>query len=163
MGDMRSEEEVNRAVEKYADTVYRICMLHLKNASDTEDIFQEVFLKYALCREVFSGEEHEKAWLIRVTMNQCRDLLKGFFRNRVVSLERFTDFADRSEESHPEVLEAVLQLPDRYKEPLYLCYFEGYSAAEAAEILHRNVNTVYSLLKRGREKLRDMLGGLYDE
>lgn len=160
---MKSEEEVNRAVDKYADTVYRICMLHLKNASDTEDIFQEVFLKYAMSKEEFSNEEHEKAWLIRVTMNQCRDLLKSFFRNKMVSLDRFTDFSDSTEESHPEVLEAVLQLPDRYKEPLYLCYFEGYSAAETAVILHRNVNTVYSLLKRGREKLRGMLGGLYEE
>ena len=64
---MRSEQEVNRAVEQYADMIRRICMLHLKNYEDTQDIFQNVFLKYALSSVVFESDEHEKAWLIRVT------------------------------------------------------------------------------------------------
>ena len=71
---MRSEQEVNRAIELYADTVTRICMLHLKNRSDTEDIFQEVFLKYTLSSVTFENTEHEKAWIIRVTINKCKDL-----------------------------------------------------------------------------------------
>lgn len=75
---MRSEQEVNRAIEQYADTVRRLCMLHLKNYADTEDIFQTVFLKYVLSSVVFENEEHEKAWFIRVTINACRDLLKSF-------------------------------------------------------------------------------------
>lgn len=82
---MRSEQEVNRAIECYADTVKRICILHLKNVSDTEDIFQEVFLKYAMSDIVFENEEHEKAWLIRVTFNQCKDLMKSFFRRKTGS------------------------------------------------------------------------------
>ena len=76
---MRSEGEVNRAVEKYADTVRRICIVHLKNNADTEDIFQTVFLKYVLSSVSFENEEHEKAWFIRVTVNACKDLLKNFF------------------------------------------------------------------------------------
>lgn len=75
---MRSEQEANRAIERYADTVRRICMIHLKNHADTEDIFQNVFLKYVLSTAVFESEEHEKAWFIRVTINACRDLLKSF-------------------------------------------------------------------------------------
>ena len=84
---MRSEQEVNRAIERYADTIRRICMIHLKNYADTEDIFQTVFLKYVLSCVSFESEEHEKAWFIKVTMNACRDLLKSFFRSHTVSLE----------------------------------------------------------------------------
>lgn len=84
---MRSEQEANRALELYSDTVRRICMVHLKNYADTEDIFQTVFLKYVLSSTVFKNEEHEKAWFIRVTINACKDLLKSFFRSRTVPLE----------------------------------------------------------------------------
>ena len=83
---MRSEADAVRAVEQYADTVRRICMIHLKNYADTEDIFQTVFLKYVLSSVSFESKEHEKAWIIRVTVNACRDLLKSFFRSRTVPL-----------------------------------------------------------------------------
>ena len=76
---MRSEQETNEAIERYADTVRRLCMIHLKNHTDTEDIFQTVFLKYLVSTTVFESEEHEKAWFIRVTLNACKDLLKSFF------------------------------------------------------------------------------------
>ena len=88
---MRSEEEANRAVKKYADTVRRICIVHLKNHADTEDIFQTVFLKYVLSSVSFENEEHEKAWFIRVTVNACKDLLKSFFRSRTVSLDEIIE------------------------------------------------------------------------
>ena len=86
---MRSEADAGRAIQRYADTVRRICMVHLKNEADTEDIFQAVFLKYVLHTAPFASEEHEKAWLIRVTINTCRDLLKDFFRARTVPLEEW--------------------------------------------------------------------------
>ena len=84
---MRSEQEVSRAIDRYADTVQRLCMIYLKNQADTEDIFQTVFLKYATSTVAFESEEHEKAWLIRVTINACKDLLRSFFRSRTVSME----------------------------------------------------------------------------
>ena len=80
---MRSEQEVNRAIDLYSDTIRRICMLHLKNTADTEDIFQTVFLKYALSDVCFENNEHEKAWLIRVTINACKDLLKSFWKHTI--------------------------------------------------------------------------------
>ncbi len=88
---MRSEEEVNRAIRQYADMVRRLCMIHLKNHADTEDIFQTVFLKYALSSVSFESQEHEKTWLIRVTINACKDLLKSFFRRNTVSLEELLE------------------------------------------------------------------------
>ena len=79
---MRSEQEVNEAIERYADTVQRLCMIHLKNHADTEDIFQTVFLKYALSSVSFESKEHEKSWFIRVTANACKDLVFELFRCR---------------------------------------------------------------------------------
>lgn len=160
---MRSEEEVKRAVEQYADTVRRLCMIHLKNYADTEDIFQTVFLKYALSTTAFESQEHERAWLIRVTINACKDLLKSFFRSRTVSIEEILEQPAAPSEEHREVLEAVLSLPVKYRKVIYLHYYEGYTAPEIGRILGKNVNTVYSLMKRAREMLRDRLGGEEDE
>ena len=156
---MRSEEEVNRAVDRYAPMVRRLCMVHLKNRADTEDIFQTVFLKYALSSVLFQSDEHEKAWLIRVTLNACRDLLGSFFRSRTVSLDELADQPDQISQEHREVLEAVLSLPAKYRDVVYLHYYEGYTAKEIGTILKKNTNTVYTLLTRAREQLRSTLGG----
>lgn len=159
---MRSEEEANRAIRLYADTVRRICMVHLKNYSDTEDIFQTVFLKYILHSEPFESEEHEKAWIIRVTVNACKDLLKNVFRSRTVPLETLVETPQAQELRHTELLEAVLSLPAKYKDVVYLYYYEGYSAEEISRILKKNVNTVYTLLTRARKILKKELEGVTD-
>ena len=156
---MRSEQEVNRAIERYADTVRRICMLHLKNRADTEDIFQTVFLKYLLHTAPFADDEHEKAWLIRVTINACRDLLRSFFRSRTVPLDAVAEQAAELPPDHREVMDAVLSLPQKYKDVVYLHYYEGYAAPEIGRILGKNVNTVYTLLNRAKQQLREKLGG----
>ena len=156
---MRSEPEVNRAIEQYANMVQRLCLIHLKNQADAEDIFQTVFLKYALSTVEFQDGEHEKAWLIRVTINACRDLLRSFFHSRTVPLEELTEQAADMPEDHREVLEAVLALPKKYREVIYLHYYEGYTAPEIGRILGKNPNTVYTLLTRAKGELRGKLGG----
>lgn len=156
---MRSEEEAARAIERYGDMVRRLCLVHLKNPADTEDIFQNVFLKYVLSPVVFESPEHEKAWLIRVTINACRDLVKSFFRSRTVPLEELLDQPAPLLEEHREVLEAVLALPPKYRDAVYLHYYEGYTAAEIGKLLGKNTNTVYTLLTRARDQLRKTLGG----
>ena len=156
---MRSEQEVNRAVERYADMVRRLCILHLKNAADTEDIFQNVFLKYVLRSMPFESEAHEKAWFIRVTINACKDLLKSFFRSRTVSLDEVVQLPAETPPDHREVLEAVLSLPPKYKDVVYLHYYEGYTAPEISRMLGKNVNTVYTRLNRSKQLLREKLGG----
>ena len=156
---MRGEEEAARAIERYGDMVRRLCLVHLKNPADTEDIFQNVFLKYVLSPVVFESPEHEKAWLIRVTINACRDLVKSFFRSRTVPLEELLDQPAPLLEEHREVLEAVLALPRKYRDAVYLHYYEGYTAAEIGKLLGKNTNTVYTLLTRAREQLRETLGG----
>ena len=156
---MRSEGEVNRAIRQYADTVKRICLVHLKNEADTEDIFQTVFLKYALSSAVFETPEHEKAWIIRVSINACRDLLRSFWRSRTVPLEQVAELAQAAGEEHSHVLEAVLRLPEKYRQVVYLHYYEGYTAPEISQLLRKNVNTIYTLLNRARQLLKEELGG----
>ena len=134
-------------------------MLHLKNHADTEDIFQTVFLKYALSSVVFEDKEQEKAWFIRVTLNACKDLLKSFFRSRTTSLD---DIMERPAELPPdyrEVLEAVLSLPQKYRDVVYLHYYEDYTAPQISRMLGKNVNTIYTLLSRAKKMLREKLGG----
>lgn len=156
---MRSEEQVNRAIDVYADTVKRICILHLKNTSDTEDIFQEVFLKYALTSVSFESEEHEKAWLIRVTINQCKDWMKRIFHRQTIRIDDVITLAAEQKEDYSDVLYAVLSLPQKYKDVVYLYYYEGYSAVEIGKMLGKNTNTIYTLLSRAKDKLREKLGG----
>ena len=156
---MRSEQEAVRAMDRYADTVRRLCMIHLKNYADTEDIFQTVVMKYVLSSTGFASEEHERAWFIRVTINACRDLLKSFFRSRTVPLESLAPVPADLPLDHREVLEAVLALPETCRDVVYLHYYEGYTAPEIGRLLGKNVNTVYTLLNRSREMLRKTLGG----
>ncbi|MBQ2824829.1 MAG: sigma-70 family RNA polymerase sigma factor [Clostridia bacterium] len=156
---MRSESEVIKAIDKYADTVTRICMLYLKSYTDTEDVFQSVFIKYAFKSPEFENETHEKAWIIRVTINACKDMLKSFFRNRTVPLAEAAKKPWEDKEDLSYVLEAVLSLPEKYRVVVYLHYFEEYTAVEIGQILKKNVNTIYTRLARAKEMLRERLGG----
>ena len=156
---MRSEEQVIKAIEQYSDTVKRICFVHLKNEADTQDIFQTVFLKYALSQVEFESPEHEKAWLIRVAINACKDLLKSFFRTHTVSLEEAEIKEEVPGEDYSEVMEALLRLPEKYRRVIYLHYYEEYTAPQISKILGKNVNTVYTLLARAKNLLRKELGG----
>ena len=145
-------------MDRYADMVRRLCLIHVKNLADSEDVFQTVFVKYVLSSAVFENDEHEKAWFIRVTINACRDLLRSFFRSRTVPLEELIDLP-AEESDTKEVLGAVLELPEKYRDVVYLHYFEGYTALEIGQLTKKNVNTVYSLLTRSKKLLREKLGG----
>ena len=146
-------------VDRYAGLVYRLAFARTRSRDAAGEVFQEVFLRYVSRRPAFESGEHEKAWFIRVTLNACRDLLRGFFRSRTVSIHQLPDIPADVPEEHREVLEAVAALPDRYREAVYLHYYEGYSAPEIGRLLGRNPNTVYTLLTRARTLLKDRLGG----
>ena len=157
---MRSEADINRALQMYADTVRRICFMHLNNRSDVEDVFQEVFLKYALHVAPFESDAHERAWLIRVAINACKDVLKSFWRRKVFSLEETNITGLTIPEECTDVLDAVLRLvPPKYRDVIYLHYYEGYSAVEIAAILRQKENTIYTWLDRARKQLKTLLGG----
>ena len=155
---MRNEQETNLAIEKYADTVRRICFIHLKNHAEVDDVFQEVFLKYVLNVKPFESEAHEKAWFIRVAINACKDVLKNFFRKNVTSFDEMI-YEPFYLQEESEVLGAVMRLPEKYRNVIYLHYYEGYAAVEIAKILGKRVNTVYTWLDLARKSLRESLGG----
>lgn len=156
---MRGEEDLSRAMEIYADMVRRICFVHLKNRHDTEDIFQDVYMKYLLFDGSFESSAHEKAWFIRVTINACTDYLRYLSRRKQVSLEVIAEEGEGMDTDSMGVLEIVLQLPDKYRNVIYLYYYEGYSAVEIAGILRKKENTIYTWLSRARELLKKELGG----
>lgn len=156
---MKSAEEINRVMEAYADMVRRICFIHLKNEQDTEDVFQNVYLKYMLYEGSFQSIEHEKAWFARVTINACTDWLRYFSRRKWVPLETITMADESVDEALEPVLETVLNLPEKYRNVIYLYYYEGYSAAEIAGLLRRKENTIYTWLSRAKALLREKLGG----
>ncbi len=157
---MRSEQEVTQAIEQYSDMVLRLCTVYLKNSADAEDIFQNVFLKYTLYAKPFESPEHEKAWLIRVTINACKDLLKSFLHSRTISMEELTGYAPEVSPEQYAVMEAVWSLPKQYRDVIYLHYYEGYTAPEIAGILKKNPNTVYTHLNKGKQLLKEVLGGV---
>jgi len=133
--------------------------MHLKNHSDTEDVFQDVFLKYILYSHTFESDEHEKAWILRVAINCCKDLLKSFFRSRVSSINEIDMNGLSVPEENKEVLDVVLRLPEKYRDVIYLHYYEGYTAVEIAAIMQKKENTIYTWLSRAKEQLRNELGG----
>ena len=156
---MKSEEDLSRVMEAYADMVRRICFLHLKNKYDTEDVFQNVYLKYLLYEKPFESREHEKAWFARVAINACTDHLRYAARRKWVPLDMIEEEREVLDDMSSEVLEAVLSLPEKYRNVIYLHYYEDYPAVEIARILGKKENTVYSWLSRARELLRERLGG----
>ena len=151
-----TNDYVSAAIEKHADMVRRICFLYLRNRADVEDVFQEIFLKFFLHYASFESEDHQKAWLCRVTFNQCKDLCKSFWRRRVVSIEEMEIPFENPEQS--DLMKTVLALPFDQKEVVYLHYYENRTIPEIAEIMQKNTNTVYSILRRAKAQLKKRVG-----
>lgn len=148
--------QIEEAYDAWGGAVYRLAMVYLGRHADAEDVTQEVFVRL-LCRTpAFTGEEHKKRWLLRVTANLCRDQLRGLWRKQVAVLEDTLPAAPAEER---EALDAVMALPEQYKLPIHLYYYEGYSVAEIAEILKLGQSAVKMRLKRGRELLKIELEG----
>ncbi len=159
---MKTEAEMRNAIWRYADTVKRIAFMYLHNVHDVEDIFQTVFLKYALYIRTFRDSEHEKAWLIRISINCCKDHLGSAWKRRVALAEEKTEIIASVPEDHQDLIQAIRDLvPPIYRDVIYLHYYEGYKAKDIAKIIGKTENTVYSMLARAREKLKNKLGGEY--
>ncbi len=139
--------------ERYMDTVFRVAFNYLRSGADADDATQNVFLKLLKEKRQFESDAHIKNWLIRVTINECKNIV----RSRWWHTESFEDYAatlifDNS--AHSDLFYAVMDLPKKYRMPIYLHYYEEYSTTEIASILKLPKNTICTQLRRGRELLR---------
>ena len=149
-----TESEYRQLVEEYSDMVTRICVVHTGNFSDAEDCYQNVFFK--LFKQMKKGSlPNPKAWLIRVALNECRSVLRYRLRKNTVDLSSITSFSNDG--SDIEILDLIFRLPPKYRDSIYLYYFEELSVQEIAELTKIKENTIKTHLKRGREQLKDMI------
>ena len=146
-------------VDQYKDAIYRAALTVTGNFADAEDIMQEVFLQYFRGQPDFQSAAHEKAWLLRCTINAAKNLLRTSWYRRRADVDLTQLPGGAPDESGSEVLQAVMQLPERYRTAIYLYYYENYSVREIAQITGRSESAVGQHLSRGREKLRKKLGG----
>jgi len=156
---LHTNDYLQRVVDKYSDMLFRITLLHLKNKSDAEDAAQDVFFKLVEKEHIFESDEHEKAWLIRVAINVCKDRLKSaWFRKTVVFEENLYNTTPEKK----EVLSSVLELPVKYRSIVLLFYYENYSIAEIARIIGKKEATIGSQLHRARKLLKIKLEEDFD-
>lgn len=156
---MNTSQEAERLVNAYADAILRLSYTYLKNTQDAQDICQTVFVKLLAEPRGFESAEHERAYVLRMAANACKDLLKSPWRKRTCGLEEVAE-VPAPEAADGGVLWAVNQLPEHYRAVIYLFYYEGYQAAEIGRILGVPTATVHTRLARGRAKLKGLLGGL---
>lgn len=153
MGQLKKDEVFALAVQRYSDTVYRAAVHNCACTADAEDVTQDVFEKLLKYNGSFESAEHLKAWLLRVTINRCRDLTRAA-RNKDTELDENIPAPEPADGS---VLDAVRALPEPYRNAVYLHYYEGYTAAEIGRMTGAPANTVLSWLRRARTQLHTML------
>lgn len=151
-----SSESIRELYERNFDTLYRVCYMYMKNIQDTEDAVHNAFLKAIETRKQFESENHEKAWLIRVASNICKNMLKAACRKNEPLNDNIPD-SNISNEAK-ELLSELSKLPDKLKIPVYLFYYDGYSSEEIGQMLHISSSAVRTRLQKAREQLRNVLG-----
>lgn len=141
----------------YGNMVFRIAMVNLGNKEDAEETMQEAFYKLLYKSPEFKDEEHEKAWLIKVTVNLCRDILRSVWKKKVVKMEDIDTYYGDLYDSN--VLKDIVRLPTKYKTVIYLYYFEDYSIKQISKILKIKESAIKMRLQRGRQLLKIELEG----
>ena len=157
-----ANETLEATLDQYGDMILRLAFSCLKNREDAEDVLQDVFVKLIEHHPRFESGEHEKAWLIRVTINICRNRLRSPWRrhkelDEAISETAFVEQWDSVLEDESGVMTAVMQLPQKYQEVIHLFYYEDCSISQIAAILRKKESTVRSLLHRARAMLKDSL------
>ncbi len=150
---MRDAEDMERLLRDYGDLLWRTALLLLGSEADAEDAMQETALRWLLKAPAFESPEHEKAWLLRVLTNLCRDMRRFWTRHPQLSLEELQAAAAEPEDSG--ILEALAALPEKYRLVLLLHYAEGYTTEEIAGIIGRSASAVKMRLQKGRRLLAE--------
>ena len=160
---LRTDGEFASIYERNIKRVYQICYLYLKSHHDAEDAAQAIFEKFLNQNRCFHDNDHEKAWFICVSKNYCRDELKKFWKKNRVDIQKVDGLPAVIEADDCVLMDALLNLPPKYKAALYLHYVEGYSVREMSQLLHRNESTLRNHLSAGRAMLKIDMGGYYEK
>lgn len=156
----KERKRVLDCYQRQKDMIYKLAWAYCRDKYQADDVFQEVFFRYLKYHPKFKTSEHEKAWFIRTTINVCKNLLKNKWNRDMVQLQEWDEeqaFRKGTGDAFEELKEAVLDLPEKYRVPIHLYYYEEYSVREIAQFLHRSESTVQTQLQRGREKIRQVL------
>jgi len=148
---VRPADDIETIIDRYGDMLYRLCILMLKNESDAEDVVQETMIRYYQKAPVFENAGHEKAWLIKVATNGCRDVLRYRKRHPQVDDEFLSKIASESADSG--ILEALAALPEKYRLVLTLYYISDFRIEDIANIIGRTSSAVKMRLQKGRKLL----------
>lgn len=164
MSENKKQITAEEAIDRYADMVYRLALLRVKNQTDAEDIFQEVFIRLVKHIDKLQSWDHVKAWLITVTTNCAKKHFDQYWNKNVSCMEetqeiQVVETGYESAEGDGTVLTAVKSLPEKYRIAIHLFYFEELSVTEIAKATKQKESTVKSQLFRAREMLKEMLEG----
>lgn len=155
----RPADSIKKIMDTYGNMLFRLCLITLGNANDAEDAVQETFIRYFQKAPLFENSEHEKAWLITVATNKCRDILRFRSRHKFVDIDEINeytqDFTDHT------IMDALLRLPDKFRMVLVLYYVEEYSIEEISKIIGKTTSAVKMRLQKGRRLLREAYGKEY--
>lgn len=155
-------EYFKNAYERNAETLYRICLIYLKNQHDAEEAVSDTFIKLMENKPSFEDTFHQKAWLSKVAVNICKNMKKAAWFSKVVHNEEVLMYMQTVEEA--SIMEEVMSLPPDYRVIIYMYYYEGYKVSEISNMLNMKESTVLSRLARGRKKLKGILieGGCFN-
>ena len=155
-----AKEDFEAFYERTYLTVYRICYTYMKNKFEAEDCTEDVFVKVLSGTYTFESETHEKKWLVVTASNLCKDRLKHWFRRLSVSIEDASEIEGDPTPEPDETLEAVMKLPTKYKDVIYLYYYMEFKTDEIAKTLGKPPSTVRNYLSEARSLLKKRLGGI---
>jgi len=155
---LRTDDCLEDTIEKYSDMVYRLAFSQMKNKSDADDVFQEVFFRYVRKKPRFESEEHQKAWLIRVTVNCCKSMYSSAWRKRTIPLDTYMAYMPEEQRDFSRLL---LKLPQKYLTVIHLHYYEDMSVDEIGKAIGKSPSAVKMRLSRARKMLKGIFGEDY--
>lgn len=153
---LHTDDCIDTVIEKYSDMIYKLAFSQTRSKNNADDVYQEVFLRYIRKNPEFKNEEHRKAWLIRVTINCCKNLWLSSWKRKTVPLEETIPFKMQEEADLHYVLK---KLPPKYRVTIHLFYYEDLSIEQMSKILNIKQSTIRTQLTRGRRKLKELLKG----
>lgn len=151
------DAQYQKIVQQFADVIYRTALNATKSYYDAQDIVQNTFLKLWQTDTAFENDDHIRRWLIRVAVNESKNLRKSYYKRMVDSIEKATEIPAFSDEMDRELYDAVASMPPKYKIAVHLFYYENYTTEEIADLLGLSPSTVRTRLFRARQILKKLL------